>query len=297
MSVLLQPQYTSRRGYYSTRELQYLSLSLGHDENLFGRVLSKLSLKRTCYSDDEISGWLDSNLLNNDLHYIFNRHSVKYNVKVFKRAIHFLKHQHLTFAELLCGRIVYELVTTTEPFELPMQIKPVLEALKLCDKIIPPLRLQHLFHSMKRTLDTPGKLALYEFYEILGFSENIALARKAMTAEVQRPRSAVTFDETETDYEQLCSFMNEQYKASLIKPDRRLVEITAKMQAIMANKSAVTQRRRSIAQDKAYRKKLGPLLASSTKKLVHARAGQHVLSAEQTNSALIRLCCRKSASL
>ena len=297
MSLFLQPLYTSKRGYYTIRELQYLSLSLGHDENLFGRILKKLSLNKARYSDEEINGWLDSNILDDDLHYVFNRHSARYNVKVFKRTIHYLKHRHLTFGEIMCGRLVYELVTVVEPFQLPLEVKPVSEALKLCDKIISPLRLQHLFHSMRKGLDSKGKLALYDFFEIIGFSENISSARQAMTAECQRRGSTMHLDETETDYNQIRIFLNDKYKTSIIKPDKKFLhssEITEKVQAIIARSklSTATQKCCPSPQQKAEYKRLSPLISSSAKLLVQARAGHHVLSAEQGNNALTRLYCQ-----
>ena len=284
--------YTSKRGYYTTRELQYLSVSLGHDEKLFERVLKKLSLNKARYSDEEINRWLDDGLLDEDLHYIFNRHSYKYNVKVFKKAIYFLRYRHLTFDELMCGRIVYEVSTVKDPFELLMDITQISQTLKLCDKIIPPLRMKRIFQSMKNTTDTVGRIKIYEFYEILALSESITSARTAMVEYLECGKR-IDFDETEIEFEQLSRFMNERYKASILKPAEKKcirAEISTHMQALVIKNSVHKRSRNSqSAQEKTYQR-LNPAVASSSQLLVQARAGQHVLSFEQGNNALARLC-------
>ncbi len=292
MSLYLHSLYTSKRGYYSTRELQYLSVSLGHDENLFVKVLKRLSVNKTIFSDEEIRQWLDEGLLDEDLHYIFNRHSSKYNVKVLIKAMHLLRYRHLTFGELMCGRVVYELSTVSDPFELQMDIMQVSQVLKLCDKIIPPLRLKRLFQSMKDSVDTAERLKLYEFYELLALAESITSAKKVMTECLELGRK-IYLDETETDFQQLSRFLNERYKTSILKPaDRKVMraQISMHMQA-MATRNTVQRRSRhsQSPQEKAYQK-ISPVMASSRQLLVKARAGHHVLSFEQGNKALTRLC-------
>lgn len=301
MSLLLQPSYTSKRGSYTHKELKYLALSLGHDENLFGRIISKLGLTKDSYSDTEISSWLDSKYLDRDLDYVFNRHSCEYNTKVLKKAMYYLKHHHLTFSDLSTGRQVYEISTVHEPFQLPMDIASVSHVLQLCDKVLPPLRLQHIFHSMKRSLDTPGKIKLYEFYEILGFAEKVTTATKQMKdCELSGKLNESFYDETETEYEQLSRFLNDQYKASITKPDRKFLrsEVNVNTLEAIVSRNRSSWRKRPTQQEREEQSKVNSLMMTSSQILAQARAGYHVLTAKQGSEALTRIKkhkCKPSA--
>ena len=278
MSLLLESLYTNEKGCYTKRELEYLSLSLGFDVGLFERVKRKLSCVKQKYSDEEVSSWLERNLLDEDLQYVFNRHSAKYNVKVFKKAMHYLRYRRLAFFEIACGRRIFELMSVDEPLGLPMNVETFTVTLRLCSRIIPPLRLQHIFQSMRRSLDDSGRMKLYEFIDVLAYSQDLSSAVKSMK---------ISKDVTETDYEHLLRCLNEEYKTALRRP---LVKIPTKK----APTGTLRQRNHYINQVKLkYREecdqRLTPTLLSSKTMLLHARAGYNVISSEKGIATLSRL--------
>ena len=231
MSILLEPSYPATRGHYSRRELRILALSLGYDGDLFQRAAVRSGEQATFVSEREITRWLNHRILDRDLHRLFNRYTYDYNVQVVKSALHHLKHKTLTFAELATARIAYESQTAEDPLGLSSNKECVLQVLRMVDRVAAPLRVQHIIQGMSRRLQTPGKLKLFEFFDVVATTQHIWSAMEDMEEkeQLQGPPSSSSVTDLcidldkcfETPYQQLLKKLDSDYRRKLIKPKRR----------------------------------------------------------------------------
>lgn len=236
MSVLLEPSYPASRSSYTRRELRILALSLGYDGDLFQRAARKAGKQgsSSSTSEREIVAWLNQRLLDKDLDHLFNRHTCDYNALVIKTALHHLKHKTLTFSELTSVRVVFECETIEDPLGLSTTKESVLQALRMVDRVEAPLRVQHIIQGMSRRLQTPGRLQLYEFFDVIASTQHMWSAMEEMEEEEEerakrKPSTAsstvdlsIDFDKCfETPYQRLLRKLDSDYRRTLIKPKRR----------------------------------------------------------------------------
>ena len=289
MSLLLEPLYTTKRGYYTLKELRHLALSLGYDAKLFERLFQRQDLQKTEYSDQDITEWLNTKLLDADLHLVFNRHSAEYNGKTMKKALQYLKQRTMTYSDIASGRRIFEVMSSDHPLGLPTEPELILECLKLVNKIISPIRLKYILLTLSQQLDLPNRIKLYEFFDILAVSENIGLVMKSMLSDKNHSNELDTEGLFQIDYQRLLSYLNEKYRATLVKPRRRRKDpLSSYRQG--TNEYVDSQIRQSLVTSAQHQYNgLLPHIISSTAQAFRARTGHSMMSREHANLVLNRL--------
>ena len=291
MTLLLEPSYPSTRGYYTLRELQLLSSVLGYDSKLFQRGLQYHGINITDkdrYTDAEIHCWLDSKLLHKELDHIFNRYTADYNVIVIKKALHHLHQHSLTYSDLGKSRRAFE-SQAYDQFGMPANIDVILYTLKIINKVLPPLKLEHLLKVMSKQFDTPQKLKFYNFLDIVAQSSHIG----ELPLLCVEGNDDIKLDELfETPYHKLLSTLNTEYKASITKLKVRQQQAPFKQ----ATKSFIdtSKRKTAVLTSKQTGQSLLPYIKSSASSIQLARTGQRPLSVEQGLRVLTRLSPRQS---
>ena len=291
MTLLLEPSYPSTRGYYTLRELQLLASVLGYDSKLFQRGLQNHGINITDkdrYTEAEIHWWLDNKLLHKELDHIFNRYTADYNVIVMKRALDHLHQHSLTYSELGRSRRAFE-SQTCDQLGMPANIDVILYTLKIINKVLPPLKLEHLLKVMSTQLDTPQKLKLYNFLDIVAQSTSI----EALPLVSSEGSDDIKLDGIfETPYQKLLSTLNTNYKASITKLKVRQQQTPLKQ----TTKSFIDTSKRKTATlaSKQTGESLTPYIKSSASSIQLARTGQTPLSVQQGLRALTRLSTRDS---
>ena len=293
MSILLEPSYPANRARFSLRELHILALSLGYDGDLFQRAAAKAGKRDVFFSEREITRWLNQRVLDKDLHRLFNKHAYEYNVQVVKSALNHLKHKTLTFAELAAARIAYEAQTIEDPLGLSSNRECVLQALRMVDRVEAPLRLQHIIQGMSRRLQTPGKLKLFEFFDVVACTQHIWLAMEGMEAKKRTPSSSSTVDLTidldkcfETPYQQLLKKLDSDYRKTLIKPKRRRCRHSSiRLPSPFSHDSSHYVRSRSEERTRC----ITPFIERSKSQLILSRSGYPTLEPQQAWTVLSRV--------
>ena len=291
MTLLLEPSYPSTRGYYTLRELQLLASVLGYDSKLFQRGLQDHGITITDkdrYTEAEIYYWLDSKLLHKELDHIFNRYTGDYNVIVMKRALHHLHQHSLTFSEVGRSRRAFE-SQTYDQLGMSANVDVILYTLKIINKVIPPLKLEHLLKVMSKQFDTPQKLKLYNFLDIVAQSTPIGQLPLVCSEGNDDIKVDGLF---ETPYHKLLSTLNTEYKASItklkVKQQQRPLEQTTKSFIDTSKWKTATLASKQTGES------LTPYIKSSVSSIQLARTGQRPLSVEQGLRVLTRLSTRES---
>lgn len=292
MSLLLEPSFTTKKGYFSLKELRILAVELGYDRHLFERKI-KIVPSGRLVSESEVCSWLDVKAFDRELDCVYNEHDATYNVKVIKRAMHHIRRRTLSFKDLSKCRQIYEMQTADCPHGISSRdVDKVLDLLKLLDKILSPSKLRHIIKAKSHQLDNARLLQLYDMFDILSLADDMWRAEEEFEKrKKQLPcRRRCTYmqyhilekDELELPYQQLLNNMEAQYKSSLLKNKprpSRVAAIPLHRRDITASYIDSKRRERSVTASHQQGRVLSDCLQRSTSQLLVARTGHaHLLS-------------------
>ena len=292
------PIYPCKRGYYTVRELKILAIVLGYDGNIFQRGLKRRGIditKKASYSDAEVTSWLDSNVFLLDLDNVFNNYPADYNVKVIKRAIFHLSHHLHTYQDLANSRKAFETLTAKErQLSLSTDTKQVLFALKMVDRILSPLKLQHILQTMSHHLDeSPETLNFYDFLDVVARAEKINMSKIKNTDKDDVLQLDSLF---KTPYHRLLTLLDDEYKKSLDKTGTRKttqISFEEKKKADAAKSSISTSFKKKMAKATSEEDQcIGPSVKSTNNLIQYARAGKRAITCEVGIRALSRMSQR-----
>lgn len=304
--MTLLPSYPSKKGYYTTMELKILAIVLGYDGDMFQRCLKRqgldISQGNKC-SETELKVWLDDHVFDHELDHVFNQYTVSYNVKVIRKVILLLHHRSLSFNEIASSRRAFKTITAREKrVSLSTDRRPILFALKMVGKVLPPTKLQHMIQAMKHRLDHPCSLNLCDFLDIVARAEEIQHLTVNSKTDVLQIESLF-----ETPYHQLLTSLDVQYKASLLKLKAKrvntckipLVSTPAEQQeeSLQSLQPNLQMRLHMEAVERAVRQareSITPGIHKTTILINLARAGNGSLSSSEGNRMFSRLSSRHS---
>lgn len=296
MSLLL-PSYPAKRGYYTIMELKFVAVVLGYDGDLFQRCLARHGIdinSRNRYSELEIKTWLDDHIFDLELERVFNHYTAHYSVRVIKKVLLHLHQRSLTYNEVATSRRVFQAVTAKERrLTLPTDKNQILFALKMTNKILPPMKLHHLLQAMGHyRLESSSSLKLFDFFDIVSRAQDLV----SVTSEYLKSRATsdahldVTF---ETLYSRLLASLDEKYKASLVKyRTKKARSDTSRTEFVpQPQKMTFPKYYNSIAIQRATesREAMRPTIKETTQLVYLARAGNLSLSSAQGERTLNRL--------
>lgn len=296
MSLL--PSYPAKRGHYTVMELRLIAVVLGYDGDLFRRCLSRRGINlhaKEKYTEFEVKTWLDDHVFDLELDRIFNHYTANDNVRVIKKVMFHLQHKSLTYNEVGMSRRVFQAVTAKERrITLSTDKRQILYALKMANKVLPPTKLHHLLQAMghQRVDSTQSQsIRLYDFFDIVSRAEDLEqLTSEYLQIKNNDPKVQLEVP-FETPYHQLLTWLDGQYRASLVKKKSNTPKISKQDKVITSNpqKMVTSLGSKAIQRSIETRDSIRPVIEQTTL-LVHlARAGNLSLSSAQGERTLSRL--------
>ena len=235
----IQTQWPQTKGFYTKDELSRLCSCLGYPSNLFLDCLHATSevkpflrgdylkcLAGRPLKESTIKQLLESKYLKQSLEKIFNRQDAKYNIKVIRRAMWLLRYRKMSYNEISEGRIAFEVYCTEDDNGLLANVETVLSALKMADKVISPLRLNHEIQKQQHIVDVPSRIQLYEFLNLMLLAIKPAdVEEKIVSNSTNLEKEQVLDDVSLPDFDELLmtsdqkvlQFLDKQYKSSIFK--------------------------------------------------------------------------------
>lgn len=307
MSIFLEPDFPTTRGYFSPRELRILALTLGYHSGLFQRAITK---GKSSVTEQEIVCWLNHRVLDKDLHALFNNHTYEYNAQVIKATLRHLKYRTLSFSDISSARIAFESETAeNSALGLPANKESVLQVLRMIDRVSAPLRVQHVLQGMSRRLQTQGSLKLFEFFDVVATSQPIWSAMKMMEEEEKSKNALLSTTEIsadygmflETSYQRLLKKLDFEYRKSLIKPRRQHLKEQSCKSHYTHHTSKTTPKyiiKLKASRDRAEQLSIGlmPQIEQSTSLILLSRNGYATLTPKQSLTVLKRAQSRPHTS-
>lgn len=283
MATNFEAEFPKQKGWYTLSELKYLSNSLGFDSSVFTKVIFSETkcLGTKGLSEKKFIEMLNLKLFDKYLDCTFNNKSAKYNVKTIKKALQLLRHRLVGFPELCQARMTYFLYENDDQLGMDADSGTILKALKLCDRMMSPVQLDKYLIDMSLSVQTPCRLQLFEFLELMSLTtkiDSIPMAKLAdMTAEKDDYLQVI-----QTNEQKALDILDEQFKAS--QSVNKVVKNKQKTSTAVSRQSSVIQRaeHNSVAQDQA-----AELLSSveiSTAQLRLARSGHSILPPKQDDT-------------
>eukprot|EP01116_Phalansterium_solitarium_P015278 TRINITY_DN3362_c0_g1_i3.p1 TRINITY_DN3362_c0_g1~~TRINITY_DN3362_c0_g1_i3.p1 ORF type:complete len:400 (-),score=73.22 TRINITY_DN3362_c0_g1_i3:294-1358(-) len=126
----------------------------------------------------ELQKLLHSEEMNQALDYTFNKHNSTYNIRVIKKAIQILVASALTIEELREARMSFLLYEGELSAGILLDEKAVLTTLKVTRKAISSKKLREWLNQLSP--DVPGRIQLYEFFDLFRNCENKETVRKQL---------------------------------------------------------------------------------------------------------------------
>ncbi|EDV23123.1 uncharacterized protein TRIADDRAFT_58082 [Trichoplax adhaerens] len=146
-----------------------------------------------------------------DLHRTVNMYSAEYNRKNILRAIEALRNRQLSFDQIYISRLAYQLYEEDDLTGLKLNEDIIMKTIKLCGRVIAPLRLYHEIRNLKKNRHREDRAVYYEFIDIL--------LRCNLKEEVPHPRSIPFEIKKKGELYDVCDF-----DALLHTLDERLLE-------------------------------------------------------------------------
>ncbi len=300
-------KYPVKPGYYDRSELSRLSLSLDLPGSLFIKGLE--SAPPSCHylqsaykelsaglkvSDTTIKYLLERKHMYKKLEKHFNNYSVKYNQKFFGKAMFLLKHRLLDFSDISNARIAFELYSNKDGGGMDASPSNVLNALKLLERVMSPLRLDMEILKQQDSADFHSHIQIYEFMDLV--------VKCVKVTDVEKELVLNEFDFNQllmTREERIFTHLDHKYKNSLVADG---IPKRAKMTALNRERNIPTSRRRDgVEASHRQSRALTPSLEHSQQLLLQARNGILVFTKEEhseiQSTHMSRQCSRSGSRL
>lgn len=294
--------YPAKAGYYDKNELSHLSSCVGFPGYFLAEGLEsapspqlqsayqRLSSNKPV-SDRVIQDLLKSKHLHKKLEKVFNKCPADYNRKVFVKAMSLLKHRRLSFSEITDTRISFDLYMSEDGGGMFADTNIVLQALKMLDRAMSPLRLESEIQKQQAVVDFPPRIQLYEFMDLVVKSVRCSEVEKEMASLTSESTSYLSGSDSNdvldfhkilmTKNERLLAHLDQQYKDTLYKKVEDPIPPIADTTTTPARTVPTSPRERATADSQRQTLALTPSLQYSQHRLLMARNGRVVFSPEQ----------------
>ena len=201
-------------------ELEILAKSLGYHRFLFQEGLTYLKTENSLVQKEDLKAALEGKALLPLLEKTYNNHDGSYNIKVISKSIELLTQRYLTFSKLRTARLAYQTYEHTD--NTGLEEKNILPALKLCDRVMSPMKLRQMLRHMNRLVS--DRLMLYEFLDVLASAEEIftvtnELPKKQNLSKQLDERnlfSICNFEDELSTFDERCrAYLDRQFEESL----------------------------------------------------------------------------------
>lgn len=225
-------------GFYDIYELCRLSSCLGFPSTLFldvfrstsknsdslGAEYSKLIAGKSIAAT-YVKQILDDKYLHHRIDKVFNNYSSKYNVKVIKKVLSLLKCNKITYAEISNVRIAFEAYSGEDKAGLSTDVNTVLHVLKMAERVISPLKLQHEIKKQQHYAYVPSQIQHYEFFDLFVLSSKISEVESEMksTQTLDGSKSTIELSSIDfnellmTTYQRMLAYLDTVYQSSMYK--------------------------------------------------------------------------------
>ncbi|CAL1547028.1 unnamed protein product [Lymnaea stagnalis] len=113
----------------------------------------------------------DQGSLYRTLHRTYNMHTADWNTKVIRRAMDMLGHKVLDFDGIYNVRVAFTTYEHSDMKGMLVNKRLLLRTLKLCGRVISPMKLLHRIKHMRAHLEEKGRIQLYEFFNLILWCE------------------------------------------------------------------------------------------------------------------------------
>ena len=212
--------FPSKGGNLAWDELEILAKSLGYHRFFFQEGLAYLKTEHSFVQREDLQAALEGKALLPLLEKTYNNHDGSYNVKVISKSIELLTQRYLTFSKLRTARLAYQTYEHTD--NTGLEEKNILPALRLCDRIMSPMKLCQMLRHMNRLVS--DRLMFYEFLDVLASAEEIStvtneLPKKQNLSKQLDERNLFPIcnfeDELSTFDERCRAYLDRQFEESL----------------------------------------------------------------------------------
>ncbi|XP_070552060.1 uncharacterized protein [Ptychodera flava] len=161
-------KFPKDRRVYTWEELSCLSRAIGFQSDTLKKCLpDEITLTEPVVSVRDLFRLMDRKYFNEALDRTFNMHTADYNINVLKKSLKLLEHRFLSFTELNDVRIAYQAYEAGDMKGMIIDKHTLLRTLKLCGRVVAPMKLMHRVKHMKDHFDECGRIQLYEFMDLL----------------------------------------------------------------------------------------------------------------------------------
>ncbi|XP_013410875.1 uncharacterized protein LOC106174045 [Lingula anatina] len=167
--TMIHLKYPHRRGFFTWEEMGCLARSLGFPDNVFRSNIPENEAVKDLegLTIPEFHRMIDYKYFVKALHRTFNMHTADWNQCVVKRAVRLLDYHALSFEELQDVRIAYQVYEAGDMKGILVDEHIVLRALKMCGRVIAPLKMMQRLKHMSQNFDENGRMQLYEFLDLI----------------------------------------------------------------------------------------------------------------------------------
>ncbi|MGH0120624.1 UNVERIFIED_CONTAM: hypothetical protein FKN15_009989 [Acipenser sinensis] len=176
---------------------------------------------------------IDSGYFTAELNFSYNMKTGIYNIKVLKKSISLLDRQFLSFDEIKEVRLSFSTYEDQDQRGMRINQRTLLRALKMCGRVIAPLKLAHRIKHLKSGFIETGRVQLYEFLVLLPLCElrdKITVQDDSVQPTAKSLRNIYKLDDRSsllgTGDEKVARHLNERFQ--LEERDYGTVTITSK---------------------------------------------------------------------
>ncbi|XP_033112915.1 uncharacterized protein LOC117113623 isoform X2 [Anneissia japonica] len=270
-------KYTSREGFYTWNELCCLSRALGFQANTLNSCIPDEALQNDeGIVHKEILKLINLKYFNDALDRTFNMHTADYNINVLKKSLKILNHRLLSFSELNDVRIAFQVYEAADMKGMVMDQHTLMRTLKLCNRIVAPLKLMHRIKHLQEFFDEPDRIQFYEFLDLLVLCQLIPEVQIAHQKDGSLDKSRELYELD--DFEKVCTTLDEKIEDHLNSMFMRTERDYGKEHLgdkRIPKETAVdtSDRKKRVRHHDACYKELQNHLDNSTRRLLRTKAG------------------------
>ncbi|XP_006818302.1 uncharacterized protein LOC102805544 [Saccoglossus kowalevskii] len=165
-------KFPKNRHFYTWEELSCLSRAIGFQSDTLKKCIpDEITTQEPAIKLKELRKLIERKYFSDALDRSCNMHTADYNVNVLSKALLLLEHKLLSFPELNDVRIAYEAYEGGDMKGMIIDEYTLLRTLKMCGRVVAPMKLMHRVKHMKSDFDEKGRIQYYEFLDLLVLCE------------------------------------------------------------------------------------------------------------------------------
>ncbi|ESO83291.1 hypothetical protein LOTGIDRAFT_236732 [Lottia gigantea] len=161
-------KYPKKSDFFNWVELECLARALGYNSHIFKEnITDEIIYTTEGVTLTEMLKMIEYKILQSVLHLTFNMHTADWNMCLIKKCLILLNHKALMFEEIHSIRLSYETYEAIDMKGMVLNKHILLRAIKMCGRMIAPMKLMHRIKHMRDEFDEKGRIQLYEFLELI----------------------------------------------------------------------------------------------------------------------------------